>query len=153
MSQDEEYPQRGYNTEDVEALNGSPTPRKSFLRRHWGKVTIASLIVVPAAVFFLWAAITLGYTYSSGERVGFVQKFSKKGWLCKTYEGEIAMTNLPGQVADKFYFSVRDEALANRINAAAGKQVALKYEQHVGVPTSCFGETEYFVTDVRVVSH
>ena len=151
MSQDDEIPQRGYDTEDVEALRESPPPRKSFVRRHWGKLALAAIVVVPAAVFFLWATVTLSYSYSTGERVGYVQKFSKKGWLCKTYEGEIAMTNLPGQVADKFFFSVRDDQIARQINAAAGKQVALTYEQHIGVPSSCFGETEYFVTEVRVL--
>jgi hypothetical protein len=145
-----EYPDRGYDTKDVEAMRAEP-PRHGFLRRHWRKLTIAALIVLPALIFTIWSGIALGYTYSSGERVGYVQKLSKKGWLCKTNEGELAMVNVPGSLSEKFYFTVRDDSLARVINAADGKRVALTYEQHVGLPTSCFGETEYFVSGVRVV--
>jgi hypothetical protein len=127
------------------------TPHHGFLRRHWGKVTIAAIVVIPLAVFALWAAIALGYTYSSGERVGYVQKLSSKGWLCKTWEGELALSNVPGQIPEKFYFSVRSDSIAGVINATEGNRVSLTYAQHVGVPTSCFGETEYFVTGVRVL--
>jgi hypothetical protein len=151
MSQDKDYPERGYNTEDVEALRSSPAPRKSFLRRHWGLFTVAALVAVPTAVMALWAAVALTFAYSTGDRVGYIQKFSEKGWLCKTYEGEIAMVNLPGQIANTFQFSVRDDSIAALINSAQGRRVALTYEQHKGVPTSCFGETEYFVKGVRVL--
>jgi len=151
MSEDEEYPERGYNTEDVEAVRSAPAPKKSFVRRHWGKLLVAALVAVPAIVVTLWTAIALSVAYSSGERVGYIQKFSEKGWICKTYEGEIAMVNLPGQIANVFEFSVRDDSIAALINSAQGKRVALSYEQHKGVPTSCFGETEYFVKGVRVL--
>ena len=108
------------------------------------------LLILPVMLlgFYTWAM--LSWSYSSGERAGFVQKFSKKGWLCKTWEGEIAMVTIPGTMPEKFYFSVRDEGVARQINAAMGKRVVLHYEQHVGVPTDCFGETEYFVTEVKV---
>ena len=98
---------------------------------------------------YTWLA--LSYTYSSGERAGFLQKLSKKGWVCKTWEGELSLVALPGAAPEKFEFSVRDDAIAARINAAVGQRVALTYEQHKGIPTSCFGETEYFVTDVKVI--
>lgn len=130
-----------------EAVEG----RRSFLRRHWGKVAVASVILIPALVFTIWAGIALSFTYSSGERVGYVQKLSRKGWLCKTWEGELQMSNIPGSAPMLFYFSVRNDSLARAIEAIAGKRVALTYEQHVGVPTRCFGETEYFVTAVREV--
>ena len=126
-------------------------PRRGFLRRHWGKVTVASIILVPLVGFTLWTVSALGYAYSSGERVGYVQKLAQKGWLCKTWEGELAMSNVPNQIPEKFEFSVRGDSIVSLINAAAGNRVALTYEQHVGVPTSCFGETEYFVTAVRVL--
>jgi Cu/Ag efflux protein CusF len=151
MSEDEEYPERGYNTADVEAQRSSQPPKKSFVRRHWGKFLIAAIVAVPALGMTLWTAIAMAFAYSSGERVGYIQKFSEKGWLCKTYEGEIAMVNLPGQIANTFQFTVRDDSVASLINAAQGKRVALSYEQHKGLPTSCFGETEYFVKGVRVV--
>jgi hypothetical protein len=103
-------------------------------------------------VFSLWAWGTLGYTYSRGERAGYVQKLSKKGWLCKTWEGEIAMVNLPGTMPELFSFSVRSDSIAGLIEKTMGKRVSLTYEQHKGVPTSCFGETQYFITNVRLVS-
>lgn len=101
--------------------------------------------------FALWSWITLTFTYASGERAGFVQKFSKKGWVCKTWEGELAMVNLPGAMPEIFYFTVRDDSIASQIEQRMGRRVSLYYEQHVGVPTSCFGETEYFVKSVREV--
>ncbi len=95
--------------------------------------------------------ITLHWTYSDGERAGYVQKLSRKGWVCKTWEGEMAMVTMPGTVSDKFYFTVPDDAVADQINASVGKRVALHYEQHKWIPTSCFGDTEFFVLGVRVV--
>ena len=151
MSEDEHYPERGYNTDDVEAIRSSEPPKKSLLRRHWGKLLVGAIIFVPVTALALWTAIALSYSYSSGDRTGYIQKFSKKGWICKTYEGEIAMVNLPGQIANTFQFSVRDDSIAALINKAQGQRVALSYRQHKGVPTSCFGETEYFVNGVRVL--
>lgn len=151
MTQDEQYPERGYNTKDVEALRGSPAPKKTLLRGHWGKLLAAAIVAIPLVGLTLWTVIAMSFSYSSGDRVGYIQKFSQKGWLCKTYEGEIAMTNLPGQIANTFQFTVRNDSIAALINKAQGKQVSLTYDQHKGVPTSCFGETEYFVKGVRVL--
>jgi hypothetical protein len=128
--------------------------KKGFLRRHWGKLTLAVIVLVPALVFTIWAGSALSYTYSSGQRVGFVQKFSKKGWICKTWEGELAMVNLPGALSQIFTFTVRSDSVAKALTDAMAKgqvRVEIQYDQHRGVPTSCFGETEYFVTGVRVV--
>ena len=150
MTQDEHYPERGYNTDDVAALRSEP-PKKSFKRRHWGKLLIATIVLIPAVGITLWTAIALGYSYSSGERVGYLNKFSRKGWLCKTYEGEISMVNLPGQLAGAFQFTVRDDSIAALINKAQGQRVAVSYTQHKGLPTSCFGETDYFVKGVKVL--
>jgi hypothetical protein len=115
------------------------------------KLIAAGVLLAPLAAFALYTWVTLAWSYSRGERAGYVQKFSKKGWLCKTWEGELAIVSIPGTVAEKFFFSVRDDSVAARVNRTMGKRVALSYEQHKGVPTSCFGETEYFVTDVTVV--
>ena len=98
---------------------------------------------------FSW--LTLHWSYASGERAGYVQKLSDKGWVCKTWEGEMAMVTMPGTVSDKFYFTVPDAAVAAKINASVGKRMALHYEQHRWIPNSCFGETQYFVTAVRVM--
>jgi hypothetical protein len=127
-------------------------PRRSFARRNWGKLTFAAAVLVPTLVFWLWATVALSYSYSTGERVGWVQKLSLKGWLCKTWEGELQMSNIPGSAPILFEFSVRSDSLAHEIERTAGRAVSLTYEQHIGVPTSCFGETEYFVTSVREVT-
>jgi hypothetical protein len=108
---------------------------------------ILGVLVLVAGYF--WAV--LSWNYSTGERAGWVQKFSKKGWLCKTWEGEMAMVSMPGTTAEKFFFTVRDDAVAARINEAMGKRVSLSYEEKVGLPTSCFGETRHFVTNVTRV--
>jgi hypothetical protein len=118
-----------------------------------GKALILSVLVILLAagvvVAYTWAALT--WNYAEGERVGYVQKLSKKGWVCKTWEGELAMVTMPGAIPEKFYFSIRSDAVAAQLNKTLGKRVSLKYKQHLGVPTSCFGETEYFVSEVVVV--
>ena len=110
---------------------------------------LAALVVL---VLGIWTLITLNYTYSSGERAGYVQKVSEKGWVCKTWEGEIAMANLPGAMPQIFEFSVRDDAVAGQISALAGQRVSLTYEEHPGIPTSCFGDTPYFIVKVTPIS-
>ena len=120
-------------------------------RRKWIILGVAALVLLPILVFAAWSGATLSYSYSSGERAGYMQKLSHKGWLCKTWEGELAMQNLPGTPPEIFAFSVRDDAVAKRIQDLEGQKVALVYEQHKGVPTACFGETEYFITDVKKV--
>jgi len=114
-------------------------------------LVLAVLVLALGLLFAAYIAISLNYTYSDGERAGYVQKFSRKGWVCKTWEGDLALVNLPGQPAELFTFTVRDEVVATKINALMGRRVAVSYEQHVGIPTSCFGETSYFVTDVKPV--
>lgn len=103
-------------------------------------------------VLVLWTLLAYHWAYSSGERVGFVQKLSSKGWVCKTWEGELAMVNLPGQVSERFEFTVRDDAVAARINAQLGQRVALAYDEHRGLWSSCFGDTAYFVTDAKAAA-
>jgi len=98
-----------------------------------------------------WTWLSLNWSYSDGERAGYVQKLSRKGWICKTWEGEIAMVTMPGAIPDKFEFSVRDEAVAQKINQLSGKRVVLHYRQYKFIPSSCFGETEYFIEAVREV--
>jgi hypothetical protein len=112
---------------------------------------IVAVIVAIALIVagYFWAV--LKWSYSSGERAGWVQKFSRKGWVCKTWEGEMAMVSMPGAIPEKFYFTVRDDAVAERINRVMGKRVTLHYEEKVGLPTSCFGETRHFVSRVTVV--
>ena len=107
---------------------------------------VAVVLLIPG---YFW--LVLSWSYSTGERAGWVQKLSKKGWICKTWEGELAMISMPGATPEKFYFTVRDDAVAQRVNQVMGKRVTLHYEEKVGLPTSCFGETRHFVTRVTVV--
>ena len=148
MADDKEYPKRGYDTKDVEAMRGDDPPRR---KRHWLRNTLLIVLVVPVLLLLLWAWITLSYTYSRGERAGYLQKFSEKGWLCKTWEGELTLVNVPGAMPEIFYFSVRDDRVAADLTRQMGNRVSLTYEQHKAVPTSCFGETDYFVTNARVI--
>lgn len=119
-------------------------------KTRWG-LWLLGVVVIPVVLFATYTWITLNWSYSSGERAGFVQKFSHKGWVCKTWEGEMAMVSMPGTISEKFYFTVRDDAIATQINKLLGKKVTLTYEQHRGVPTSCFGDTGYFVTAVKAL--
>jgi len=107
------------------------------------------LAIIIAVVAIVFAGITwfaLAYAYSEGERAGYVQKFSHRGWLCKTWEGEMAMVTQPGTVSERFAFTVRDDNVAKVLNTNIGRRVAVHYEQHKWIPNSCFGDTEYFVT-------
>ncbi len=115
----------------------------------WKHVALFVFVVCLLLAGYLWLA--LHWSYSQGERAGYLQKLSNKGWICKTWEGELSLVSLPGAMPEKFLFTVRDDAVAARINQLAGQRVSLAYEQHKGLPTSCFGDTEYFVTNVITV--
>ena len=108
---------------------------KTFLSR-W-LLWLFGIIVLMITLAATYSWLTLSWSYSEGERAGYVQKFSKKGWLCKTWEGELAMVTMPGTLSEKFLFSVTDPAVAAKINQSLGKRVDLTYEQHIGVPSSC----------------
>ncbi len=129
-----------------------PRTASARRRRHWVLWLVTAFVIAPAALLALWTTIAVSWTYSSGHRAGYVQKFSKKGWLCKTWEGELAMVNIPGALQERWEFTVRNDSVAHVIESSMGHQVSLAYDQHVGVPSSCFGETEYYVTGVQVVS-
>ena len=113
--------------------------------------SLTILLVSAIALFSLYVYMALNWSYSSGERAGFLQKVSHKGWICKTWEGELSLVAMPGAAPEKFLFTVRDEAVAQKVSAAAGKRVTLNYEQHKGLPSSCFGDTDYFVVDVKEI--
>jgi hypothetical protein len=113
-------------------------------------VTFLTLVAAALVLFGLYTWATLHWSYSEGERAGYLQKFSKKGWLCKTWEGELLLSTMPGAIPERFEFSVRDEDVARQLQAAAGKRVVLSYAQRKGVPTSCFGDTEYYIEKVSV---
>jgi hypothetical protein len=114
------------------------------------KFKLFLFLVMVLGLFALYTWITLTYTYSEGSRAGFLQKFSKRGWVCKTWEGEIVTGSMLGN-QEKFMFSVRDADLAKEVNAAIGKRIEVDYDQHIGVPSNCFGETEYFLKSIKTV--
>ena len=117
------------------------------------KVLKVAVVMIVATVVLCagYIAIALNWSYSKGERIGYVQKFSEKGWLCKTWEGELQMLPITGALPEKFLFSVRDKAVISKINLSMGKKMSLTYEQHKGIPTTCFGESEYFAVDVKAL--
>ena len=116
----------------------------------WQVLRITLVILVILGLLAAgWVWLTLHWAYSDGERTGYIQKLSRKGWVCKTWEGEIVLVTMPGAIPEKFEFTVRDEGMADKINAAAGKRVVLHYEQHKFIPSTCFGDTEYFVDNIR----
>jgi hypothetical protein len=126
-------------------------PERTALAMAAGRIVLVLFLTVGAGAALLagYTWLTLYWSYADGERAGYVQKFSKKGWLCKTWEGELVLVTMPGAIPEKFEFSVRNEAVARQILDNTGKRVVLVYAQHKGVPSSCFGETEYFIEKVQ----
>ena len=128
-----------------------PEPPKTFFRRHRWQIILFGFLAVVGGAAALWTLVTLTFSYSDGDRVGYVQKFSHRGWVCRTWEGELAMTPVPGAIPQIFPFTVRDDGVVKRIKEAEGKRVALHYKEKRGLPSSCFGETSYFISDIRVL--
>jgi len=115
----------------------------------------ATLWLIPVIIVVLaaaWIWFMISWSYSSGERAGWIQKFSSKGWICKTWEGELALVTMPGTAQERFLFTVRDDDVAKQINAAMGRRVSLHYEEKVGLPGTCFGETRHWVTGIKSVA-
>jgi hypothetical protein len=120
---------------------------RAMSRTKW---ILVALLVTPVLLFAIYLFMASSFAYSEGERAGILQKFSRKGWLCKTYEGELAMTTVPGVAPVLWAFSVSDDDVAEQLRAAVGQRVVLHYAEHRGLPTTCFGETSYFVDEVRI---
>ena len=122
----------------------------SSRRRRWRKWPwiLLGVLLIPALGLAAWTAIALSYSYSTGDRAGYIQKLSHKGWICKTWEGELSMVNVPGAAQERFPFTIRSDSLAAVLTKMMGSRVSITYQQHKGVPTSCFGETEYYVIGV-----
>jgi hypothetical protein len=129
---------------------GPARPKRSW--RRIGFIVLAIVVLLPVLLFVVWTEIALHSTYSAGNRVGYVQKFSQKGWICKTWEGDMAMSPVPGTMPEHFFFSVRSDSVAHEVTRMMGAQVTLTYQEHRGVPSSCFGETQYHVIGVKRVT-
>jgi hypothetical protein len=114
-------------------------------------LSIPLLLLAAAGVAALYTWASLSFEYSNGERAGVLQKFSRKGWICKTHEGELALYVVAGVQPEIWYFTVRDAAVAQQLSAAVGQRVQLHYAEHRGIPTTCFGETGYFVDRINTI--
>ena len=125
----------------------APAPPK---KRRW-KLYLGLVLLAPLVLFVLYTVVAYTWSYSSGDRSGILRKFSQKGWMCKTWEGELAMTTVPGVMPEPWMFTVRDDATAQKVMSAIGKQVVVHYDEHRGLWSDCFGETDYFVDSVRVL--
>jgi hypothetical protein len=136
----------------VPALPPSGPPTRGWASRagRWIRNFLILVVLVAAGLAALYAYVATSWSYSTGERAGYVQKFSNKGWVCKTWEGEIAMVALPGSMPEMFSFTVRDDKVAAEVNKSLGERVVLTYDYHLPLP-SCFGETRYWITAVRRV--
>lgn len=135
-----------------ERNTSAETPTHASRKSRLGLTLGALFIGLPALALAAWLLITVSWVYSRGERAGYIQKFSQKGWVCKTWEGDMAMSTIPGSAPERFAFTVRNDSVAQEITKLMGARVAISYEQHRGVPGSCFGETEYYVTAVKPVA-
>ena len=142
-------------TPDTPEFSGAATAPDTAPKRRrrwkWPLILLGVFVAIPALVFALWSWIALSYSYSVGNRAGYVQKLSEKGWVCKTWEGELSMVNVPGAAQERWLFSVRDDSVAAQIRESMGHKVALRYQEHPGLPTTCFGETRYFITGLQRV--
>lgn len=135
--------------EEAVPVRDAAQPRR---KRSWlGLKLLGIFVVVPVLLFIGWTLIVLNWSYSNGERAGYIQKFSQKGWVCKTWEGD-AMSSIPGSMPEHFLFSVRSDSVAREITKLMGSRVSLTYQEHRGIPGSCFGETSYHVTGVKPVA-
>jgi hypothetical protein len=137
----------------TDAPHTDPTPAPAApRRRHLVPKLVLWLVVVPVLCLALYTWLTLNWDYSNGYRSGLLQKFSQKGWVCKTYEGELwqsVVTNVSPTVWD---FSVRNARVAKALDSLVGKPVRVHYTEHRGVPTTCFADTRYFVDSVFMVA-
>ncbi len=121
------------------------------LRQHKLVTALVLLITVPIIAITAWTAFSLNFYYSEGTRAGYLQKISKRGWICKTWEGEIQLTSIPGSTPQIFTFTTRSDSIATLLTGLAGQSISVHYREHRGIPTSCFGETRYYVDGVQKV--
>lgn len=115
-----------------------------------GFLVLSTLIVVVAAIFIY---VNYFHTSGNGYRTGILQKFSHEGNLIKTYEGELILKSVAGNLnisgsSEKFYFSVTSNALANQLDTIQGQMVIVHYQQK-NAPFFLHGDSEYLVDGVK----
>lgn len=130
-----------------------PKPASRKKRRLWLKIGLPAIAVVVLACA-VWVWVTLGFVYATTQRTGYVRNLSQRGWLCKTWEGELTLSPAAGiadtTTAASFPFTIRNDSVAKALQLVAGQRVTLSYDEHRGIPTTCFGETQNFVQGFRV---
>lgn len=136
-------------TPEDAALSAPPPPSESPKQRRWKlKLGLLALLLVPLLFLVLYTVIMLNYAYSSGTKAGYLQRIEARGWFCKTDEGELLITSAPGVPAETWAFSVRNDSIAQELLTRVGQRVVVRYEEHRGLPTRCFGATSFFVDSI-----
>lgn len=125
-------------------MDAATRPRR---RRRW-----PYLVLILLLGFAAYTSFVLRWSYSDGERVGILQKLSHKGYVCKTSEGELALYVIAGMAPQIWSFTVRDAPVAQNLENMLGERIRLHYTEHKGVPTSCFGDTPYYVDSAMLAA-
>lgn len=132
-----------------QSTNETFLPKRRFkLAKYLG--ILFFLIVAGCGIYVYWKYY---FTYSSGNRFGLLQKFSHKGNVFKTYEGELILSSVRGNfnvplASEKFYFSVTKKDVANKLMNIQGKNITVHYkEKHGTLPWQ--GDTKYIVDSVQ----
>lgn len=133
----------------MEAANSAVARRKPGTGRRI--LTIIILVLLFALSFYVWWRYY--FTYSDGFRYGLLQKFSRRGSMFKTYEGEMILSSVRTKTnitiaSEKFYFSVTDKSVAQKLEALQGREVTVHYKQKNGA-AFWRGDSEYIVDSVK----
>ena len=130
----------------------APVSKWSIIKRKIRKVLywIGFILLIVIGISIYWKYF---YTYSEGYRAGLLQKFSHKGTIFKTYEGEIILSSVSGRndvviASEKFFFSVTDSRLAQALDTLQGRNVIVHYVQK-NAPLIWKGDTPYYVDSVK----
>lgn len=122
------------------------------MKKFWGWFIVIVLVILTAFIYWKYF-----FTYSEGYRAGLLQKFSKKGTIFKTYEGEMILSSVHSRAdiaiaSEKFLFSVTDEQVATSLDQLQGQYVVIHYMEKNGV-LPWVGETTYIVDSVRIADN
>jgi hypothetical protein len=112
---------------------------------------VITLLVIVIGIWIYWAFF---FTYSDGYRAGMLQKFSRKGTIFKTYEGEMILSSVQSNknvalASEKFLFSVSNKAIAGQLEQMQGKTIVVHYtEKNNALPWR--GDSRYVVSSVKL---
>lgn len=133
------------STEKPAMKTGFASQAKKVLR--WLLVIIVLTVISIVYVKYF-------YTYSEGYRAGLLQKFSHKGAIFKTFEGEMILSSVSSTrdvaiASDKFLFSVINKSLVRQFDTLQGSTVIVHYKQK-NAKAFWRGDSEYLVDSVRI---